>query len=128
MQKIYDLFINIRDLINFEPDNNDIPFSSDDEIPNVFTREVLDTAYMPFVSGALSGQDTYFDTAFVKCYQDNLYSRFEKYLGLTLGEIFERLIGNVWVFYCDCDCNYGHYVMSKEFAKLPEYLFGEDYF
>lgn len=76
----------------------------------------------------LSEDEKYFNSTFVKSYKDSLYSRFEKYLGLTVGQIFERVLGDVWVFYCDCGNNYAHYVMSKEFAKLPEFLFGEDHF
>lgn len=124
---IPELFLYLRDRINLE-ENNDSPFSSDNEIPEVFTREVLDGAYAYFVYEVLSEQEQCLYRAFVETYRDSLYSRFEKYLGLTPGEIYEKLIGKVWVFYCDCGENYGHYVMSKEFEKLPEYLFGGDYF
>lgn len=115
----------LKDILVEVPDSPVLSISSDDQIPEIFTREILDTVYKPFVSNELSGN---FAAAFVKAYSDSLYSRFEKYLGLTVGEIFEKLLGNVWVFYCDCDYNYGHYVMSKEFANLPEYLFGDNYF
>lgn len=125
---ILDLYLQIRDLMYRGPENNGLPYTSDDEIPEVFTREALDLAYTPFVSEALSGDDQYLDTAFVKACRDSLYGRFEKYLGMTLGEIFERLLGDLLVFYCDCGDNYGHHIMSEEFAKLPEFLFGEDFF
>ena len=118
----------LRDILTEVPDSPVLSITSDDQIPEVFTRQLLDTVYKPFVYVSLSEEDKYFNTAFVKAYKDTLYGRFEKYLGLTLGEIFERLLGKVWVYYCDCDNNVWHNAMSKEYAKLPEFLFGEGHF
>ena len=118
----------LKDILNEVPDSPLLSILSDDQIPEIFTREFLDTVYKPFVFVNLSDDDKYFNSAFVKAYKDSLYSRFEKYIGMTLGQIFERLLGKVWVYYCDCDTNVWYNVMSKEFAKLPEFLFGEDHF
>ena len=115
----------LKDILKEVPDSPILSISSDDRIPEIFTREFLDTVYKPFVSNVILGD---FDTAFIKAYKDTLYSRFEKYIGMTLGQIFERLLGKVWVYYCDCDTNVWYNVMAKEFAKLPEFLFGEDHF
>lgn len=117
--------IRLRDILDEVPDSPVLSISSDDQIPEVFTRELLDTVYKPFISNELSGD---FSAAFIKAYKDTLYSRFEKYIGMTVGQIFERLLGRVWVYYCDCDTNVWYNTLSKEFAKLPEFLFGEDHF
>ena len=114
-----------RDILDEVPDSPVLSISSDGQIPEVFTRELLDTVYKPFISNELSGD---FSAAFIKAYKDTLYSRFEKYIGMTVGQIFERLLGRVWVYYCDCDTNVWYNTLSKEFAKLPEFLFGEDHF
>ena len=115
----------LKDILNEVPDSPLLSISSDDQIPEVFTRELLDTVYKPFVSNALLGD---FAKAFIKAYEGTLYSRFEKYIGMTLGQIFEGMLGKVWVYYCDCDTNVWYNTLSKEFAKLPEFLFGEDHF
>ena len=117
--------IRLRDILDEVPDSPVLSISSDGQIPEVFTRELLDTVYKPFISNELSGD---FSAAFIKAYKDTLYSRFEKYIGMTVGQIFERLLGKVWVYYCDCDTNVWYNTLSKEFAKLPEFLFGEDHF
>ena len=117
--------IRLRDILDEVPDSPVLSISSDGQIPEVFTRELLDTVYKPFISNELSGD---FSAAFIKAYKDTLYSRFEKYIGMTVGQIFERLLGRVWVYYCDCDTNVWYNTLSKEFAKLPEFLFGEDHF
>lgn len=115
----------LKDILNEVPDSPLLSISSDDQIPEVFTHELLDTVYKPFVSNALLGD---FAKAFIKAYEGTLYSRFEKYIGMTLGQIFEGMLGKVWVYYCDCDTNVWYNTLSKEFAKLPEFLFGEDHF
>ena len=117
--------IRLRDILDEVPDSPVLSISSDGQIPEVFTRELLDTVYKPFISNELSGD---FSAAFIKAYKDTLYSRFEKYIGMTVGQIFERLLGRVWVYYCDCDTNVWYNTLSKEFAKLPEFLLGEDHF
>lgn len=117
--------IRLRDILDEVPDSPVLSISSDGQIPEVFTRELLDTVYKPFISNELSGD---FSAAFIKAYKDTLYSRFEKYIGMTLGQIFEGMLGKVWVYYCDCDTNVWYNTLSKEFAKLPEFLFGEDHF
>ena len=92
---------------------------------NCLTQEYLEKVMLPQLNDRHSrfwiGYEGGITDTFVRTYGDSLPERLSHFIGRTLGEILETILGQVYLYFDD---NETHYLFGDQFCSLPECIFG----